>query len=95
MLLRNLAESPPEEITDVLGNWQSPKKALLGAFREVLRKMTGSKDVDMDEQFVSESGRVLSRHQMGLFMWKEGADIERDGDGFIVNGEEYTPCRDR
>ncbi len=38
-----------------------------------------------------ESGRRLSKRQIGYGAWKEGLPVERVGDGFLVDGERYEP----
>lgn len=80
-----------EDIKEQLANIKSLKKALLGAFREVLRKMTTTKDVNMTAQFKGvESGRVLTRKRLFRIGLREGG-LSEDGDGYVLNGERYTP----
>jgi hypothetical protein len=39
----------------------------------------------------TESGRRLSKHQLGFAAWKEGIPVERVDGGFLVDGERYEP----
>ena len=37
----------------------------------------------------TESGRRLSKRQLGFAAWKQGIPVERVKNGFLVNGERY------
>ena len=44
----------------------------------------------MDSVFEGvESGRRLSKRQLGYGAWKEGISVEPVEDGFLVDGERY------
>lgn len=44
----------------------------------------------MDAEFEgAESGRRLTKRQIGFGAWKQGVDIERVEGGFLVDGERY------
>jgi hypothetical protein len=46
----------------------------------------------MDSVFEGvDSGRHLTKRQIGFGVWKESIPVERVEDGFVVDGERYEP----
>ena len=42
-----------------------------------------------DQVLESPDGTRLTLHQIAYYGWKEGGDVEQDGDDFIVDGTRY------
>jgi len=38
-----------------------------------------------------DTGRILTRLQIGYWAWKEAARVTTEGDGYVVNGEQFMP----
>ena len=47
-------------------------------------------DDPRDRVFESPDGKSRTLHQIAYYGWKEGGDVEQDGDDFIVDGTRYT-----
>ncbi len=44
---------------------------------------------NVNTKFASDEGRIITRHQVGMSVWKEGATVEQTDSGHLVNGVEY------
>lgn len=54
----------------------------------------GSMTPARDRVFESRNGRTRTLHQICYYGWREGGDVEQDGNDFIVDGTRYTRVED-
>ena len=84
----------PEDVRQALSNIDSLSKkirqALQNAFSNIMKENTSN----MDQKYESENGRVLSRKQIGMAVWKEGKEVVSTDDGLVFDGELYTPIEE-
>lgn len=52
-------------------------------------------DDRLSAEFIAEDGRVMTRRQIGYALWKRGAVVTPTDDGYLVDGDLFTPVENR
>ncbi|XGI84765.1 hypothetical protein ACEU6E_10650 (plasmid) [Halorutilales archaeon Cl-col2-1] len=56
--------------------------------------MTEKEKTAREKEFENTDGETKTLHQIVYYGWREGGDVEQVDNGFVVDGELYTPVDD-
>lgn len=93
-------ESPlegPEDVRETLANIESLSEKILHALSPVVNPVTKEAETSMTDKtttYQGESGKKRTFFQIAMLGVKEGWEIIQTDDGFVVEGELYTPVED-